>query len=77
MLHGIHAISPPPAVTGHYGSDPVALSKLDKGEGTRKHVKEILGWILDGLNGTIQLPVKKCKDICVLMRKLLKNAVWL
>ena len=73
ILHGVHAIFPPPAVTGHTGFDPVALSKLDTGESTWEHFKDILGWIMDGLNGTTQLPVKKRKDICVLIQKLLKN----
>ena len=43
MLHGVHAIFPPPAVTGHNGFGPGALYKQDKGEGTWEHVKEILG----------------------------------
>ena len=33
ILHGVHAIFPPPYVTGHNGFDPVALSKLETGEG--------------------------------------------
>ena len=33
MLHGIHAIFPPPAVTGHNGFDPITEAKLRKGEG--------------------------------------------
>ena len=39
MLHGIHAIFPPTEVTGHNGFDPVALSKLEKVEGTWEHIK--------------------------------------
>ena len=58
MLYGVHAIYPPPSVTGHNGFDPVALSKLETVEGTCENVKEISGWIIDGLNVTIQLPVK-------------------
>ena len=61
ILHVVHAIFPPPAVTDHKGFDPVALSKLETGEGTWEHVKEILGWIMDGLNGTMQLPVKNAR----------------
>ena len=30
MLHAIHAIFPPPAVTGHNRFKPVAISKLEK-----------------------------------------------
>ena len=61
MLYGVHAIFPPPAVTGHTGFDPVALSKLDIGESTWEHFKDILVWIMDGLNGTMQLPVKNAR----------------
>ena len=69
MLHSIHAILPPTAVTSHNGFNPVAPSKLEKGEIIWEHVKEILGCIMD----IIQLPVKKYKDICVFMRKFLKK----
>ena len=57
MLHGIHAIFPPTEVTGNNGFDPVALSKLEKVEGTWEQSKEILGWIMDGQKVTIQLPI--------------------
>ena len=33
LLHGIHSVFPPPAITGHNGEDPVSLKKLDDGEG--------------------------------------------
>ena len=61
ILHGVYAIFPTPAVTGHNGFDQVALSKLDTGEVTWEHVKGILGWIKDGLNGTMQLPMKNAR----------------
>ena len=67
MLHGVHAIFPPPAVTGHNGLALVAINKLETGEITWEHVKDILGLIMGGLNVTMQLPVKKCKDIFFLM----------
>ena len=61
MLHGVHAISPPPSVTVHNRFNPVALYKLDTGEDTWEHVKYISGWIMDGLNGTMQSPVKNAR----------------
>jgi hypothetical protein len=73
MLHGIHSIFPPPQVSGHNGQDPVSESKLGKGEGTWAHEKEILGWILNGKNYTLQLPQEKCKTIAQLIRKILKK----
>jgi len=54
MLHGVHSIFPPPDASGHDGEDPIAQSKLDNGDGEWKYVKEILRWIIDGENYTIQ-----------------------
>ena len=73
MLHGIHAIFPPPSVTKHCGKDPISEGKLQKGEGTWMFVKEILGWIFDGENYTIQLPKEKCDQICSLLRRILRK----
>ena len=64
MLHGIHAIFPPPEVTGHKGFDPIAYKKLVDGDGIWDFYKEILGWDFDGIEYTIQLPGKKCAAIC-------------
>jgi hypothetical protein len=61
MLHGIHSIFPPRDVTGHKGGDPISEKKLEKLEGLWQHTKEILGWIIDGANYTIQLPRPKSK----------------
>jgi hypothetical protein len=33
MLHAIHSVSPPMAVTGHNGEDPIVLYKLLAGNG--------------------------------------------
>ena len=63
MLHGIHSIFPPPTVTGHNGGDPISEKKLDKLEGQWAHIKEILGWIVDGVNFTIRLPLEKITKI--------------
>ena len=67
MLHGIHAIFPPPAVTGHVGADPIAEKKLRQGDGTWSWEKEILGWDFDGRAGTIQLPPHKGRHIISLL----------
>ena len=74
MLHGINSISPPPpSVTGHNGGDPISEKKLDKLEGLWSHVKEILGWIINGTNYTIYLPSKKVEKIKIKLRRLLKR----
>lgn len=73
MLHGIHAIFPPPSITQHNGFDPISEAKLDKGEGTWSTTKEILGWNFDGEKGTIQLPLKKCEKIRLLIKHMVKQ----
>lgn len=60
LLHSIHQVFPPPTATGHAGEDPISLKKLvTDGEGLWDTVKEILGWVFDGLARTMQLPAKK------------------
>ena len=63
MLHAIHSVFPPPDVTGHPGGDPVSIKKILKGEGKWEHLKEVLGWMIDGVNYTIYLPEKKMDAI--------------
>ena len=64
LLHGIHSCFPPPSVTGHSGEDPISIKKINNGDGFWTYQKEILGWIVDGANYTIQLsPTKKSKYI--------------
>eukprot|EP00978_Attheya_sp_CCMP212_P047615 scaffold422453_cov102-Attheya_sp.AAC.1 len=42
-LHAIHAIFPPPAVSGHLGGkDPISVKKLEKGDAQWDPVKELL-----------------------------------
>ena len=64
LLHAIHQIFPPPAATGHAGEEPISLKKLViDGEGIWDTRKEILGWIFDGLDRTMQLPAKKVASL--------------
>jgi hypothetical protein len=73
MIEGIHSVFPPPSISGHNGQDPVSEPKLAKGEGTWAYEKEVLGWILNGQRGTLQLPIAKCQAIRLLIRKILKS----
>ena len=74
MMHGMHSIFQPPSVTGHKGGDPpISKKKLEQLEGLWEHVKEILGWILDGANYTIRLPEKKVEKIQATLRQLRKK----
>ena len=73
MLHGIHSIFPPPSVTGHSGGDPISEKKLDNLDGLWQHVKEILGWIIDGANYTISLPTEKINKIKQTLKSMQKR----
>ena len=72
MLHGIHSIFPPPIITGHQGEDPISQKKLHEGEGTWSYQKEILGWLVDGAEFTIQLMPGKCDKILEQIKSVLK-----
>ena len=72
MLFGVHSIFPPPAVSGHHGQDPVSQKKLAQGEGSWETTKEILGWLVDGANFTIQLMPDKVDKICKLIKRVCK-----
>lgn len=63
ILHDIHSVFPPPSVTGHDGEDPVSQKKLEQGDGRWATRKEILGWVFDGHNQTIELPLNKVEKI--------------
>lgn len=63
MLLGIHSVFPPPEISGHTGEDPVAQKKMLAGDGQWEHTKEMLGWIVNGAEYTIQLPPEKCHKI--------------
>jgi len=63
MLYGVHSIFPPPDVSGHHGQDPISQKKMDQGNGTWSTMKEILGWLVDGANFTIQLTPDKCEKL--------------
>ena len=73
MLHGIHSVFPPPSVTNHNGGDPISEKKLDKLEGLWSHVKELLGWIIDGANYTICLPPEKVQKITKSIKQIKKR----
>ena len=69
VLHGVHSVFPPPEVTGHQGEDPISQKKMTQGDGTWDTMKEILGWIVNGVDFTIQLPPTKCDKITTLIKQ--------
>jgi hypothetical protein len=73
LLHGIHSIFPPTSVSGHHGGDPISEKKMLAGDGQWAYKKEILGWVLDGKNYTLELPDGKAKKIQILIKALIKR----
>ena len=74
LLHAIHQIFPPPTATEHEGEDPISHKKLAiEGEGIWDTRKEILGWIFDGLNRTMELPPKKVESLRETIKTILRQ----
>ena len=69
MLHAIHAIFPPPNITGHAGEDSVSIKKIDNGDGRWDYVKEILGWMINGRTYSITLPADRLHKIILQINK--------
>ena len=62
LLHNIHKIFPGPEITGSNLGPPISKKKLEA-EGPWSTRKEVLGWLLDGVARTIQLPESKATKI--------------
>ena len=61
-IHGIHAVFPEPAVTGHEnGKDPLSMKKIDQGDGNFESKKDMIGFSFNGVQRTIHLPPVKAK----------------
>ena len=74
LLHAIHEIFPPPEVTGHAGENPISQQKLvEEQEGVWAIRKEILGWIFDGLQRTMELPTEKVDKLRRAINNLLRH----
>lgn len=73
LLHAIHQIFPP--VTGEDKSDdPISYKKLVlEGEGVWDTRKEILGWIFEGINRTMELPPQKLKNLLAKIKQILRS----
>ena len=69
ILQGITEIFPPPEETGSVMGPPISPKKLEE-EGPWEARKEILGWLLDGIARTIQLPPEKCKKLITELRRM-------
>ena len=74
LLHAVHELFPTPDITGHAGENPISQKKLivDR-EGVWDVLKEILGWIFDGVKRTMQLPTPKIEKMLRTIRNLLRH----
>ena len=54
LIHGIHALFPPPAVTRHDGGkEPISANKLAHGNGNFDSTKDLIGFRFDGIKHTV------------------------
>jgi len=63
VLHGIHTVFPLPTATQPEDDEPIAIAKLNKGDGLWATQKEILSWMFDGTTWCINLPADKVDNI--------------
>jgi hypothetical protein len=73
-LHAIHSMFPPPEASGHAGGkDPTSRKKLEKGDARFNVEKEILGFLINGVDRTVHLSEVKmdalAKEIVTVLRK--------
>jgi len=62
ILHGIHKVFAP-SDNGAPDDEPIAIKKLNQGDGRWATTKEILGWVFDGIAKTMTLPTEKVNHI--------------
>jgi hypothetical protein len=73
VLHAIHAVFPPPEVTGHTGGkDSVSIKKLDKLDGLWHFIKELLGFECNGDARTVGITEDKALAYITLIEKALE-----
>jgi len=56
LFHAIDSVFRPPHADDPDRADPISLKKLLKGDGAWETVKIVLGWLIDTLAGTVELP---------------------
>ena len=61
--HAIYNAFPPLTITGSDMGPAVSRTKLEK-EGKWETRKEILGWLINDIRRTIELPPNKCETLC-------------
>jgi hypothetical protein len=71
-LHAIQSVLPSPSV-GSDAKDPISENKLQKGDGRWDTQKEILGYMLDGITRTVQLPTDRADALVKEIRAVLQK----
>lgn len=72
VLHAITSVFPPPELTNSVMGPAISPKKLEE-EGAWEVRKINLGWLLDGIDRTIQLPSEKCDKLIELLKSKLKK----
>ena len=70
LFHGIDSILAQPGVSEHKRNEAVSLKKLLKGDSSWSTRKVILGWLLDTIRQTIELPAHRKQEIARLFHDL-------
>ena len=70
LFHGIDSILAQPGVSEHKRNEAVSLKKLLKGDSSWSTRKVILGWLLDTIRQTIELPAHRKQEIAQLFHDL-------
>ncbi len=75
VLHGINKVFPAPGPTDDPKDNPIAIKKLQQGDGRWSTSKEILGWFFDGITRCMSLPSTKVTKIMSILRSLSRKPI--
>jgi len=75
ILHGINKIFPDLGPIDNMSDNPIALKKLQQGDGRWATSKELLGWFFDGIRRCMHLPQDKITKILAGLRSLSRKPV--
>ena len=66
---------PPDAADDEWKKDPNSVKKLRKGDGSFTTVKVVLGWLIDTVAGTVELPPHRLERLMELLKAFPKSRV--
>ena len=73
LLHALDSILSQPTITEKHRNEAVSLKKMLKGDGSWATRKLILGWIIDTVRQTIELPPHRKETLAAIFDKLAKT----